>query len=125
MLSTSGLKACLDNNLNPDAVVHLLESLDNVVSQKGSHVDAKELSIAFANLALFKFGGLAKGVLNYWGIKETEDIGILVFKLINLKILAKNDDDRPEDFINVIPLDQILSMDAYVESIPVDQSNTN
>ena len=44
---------------------------------------------------------LARTVLSSWNINTTEDFGRLVFSLIDLGILRRNDDDCFEDFIDV------------------------
>jgi uncharacterized repeat protein (TIGR04138 family) len=37
-------------------------------------------------------------VLGNWGINSTEDIGEIVFNLVDAGVLGKTDEDRREDF---------------------------
>jgi uncharacterized repeat protein (TIGR04138 family) len=50
---------------------------------------------------LEQFGLLAPAVLEYWGITSTEDLGRIVFMLIDVGLLARQDNDRLEDFERV------------------------
>jgi len=43
--------------------------------------------------ALKEYGPMSKAVLNEWGIKTTDDIGQIVFNLVNASVLGKNDTD--------------------------------
>ncbi len=53
---------------------------------------------------------MSKAVLNEWGIRTTDDIGQIVFNLVNASVLGKNDTDSPNDFKNVFTFD-----DAFVK----------
>lgn len=68
-------------------------------SEEGDrHISGGELCEAFRDLALERFGLLARDVLASWGIEETRDLGNIVFNLIDVGAMRANDDDRIEDF---------------------------
>ena len=65
------------------------------------HLSGGELAWACRDLALDQFGLLAPSVLGYWGVHATEDFGRIVFTLIDVGLLARQESDRPEDFAAV------------------------
>ena len=56
------------------------------------------MGIRCRDFALEQFGLTARIVLSFWGIQNTEDIGRIVFLLIEAGLLMKQDSDRLEDF---------------------------
>lgn len=79
-----------------DSLRYLIETLDEV-----RHVSGHELSDGCRRRALELYGPLARTVLEYWGIFSTEDIGEIVFSLIEAKHLTKNEEDNRRDFKDV------------------------
>ncbi len=65
------------------------------------HLSGAELAWACRDFALEQFGLLAPTVLSYWGISTTEDLGHMVFTLIDVGLLARQPSDRIEDFDRV------------------------
>ena len=45
------------------------------------HISGRELAEGMRDLALERFGPMARSVLEYWGIQATADLGELVFAL--------------------------------------------
>jgi len=74
------------------------------------HVSASELSHGFRDLALQEFGPMASTLLSEWGIQTCNDIGIMVFQLIQEGAFGKQDSDTQEDFSTVFNL--LQSLDA-------------
>ncbi len=67
-------------------------------SRRDRHVSAKELLEAIRVFALETFGPMAKPLFDEWGVRGCEDIGEIVFNLVDAGALRKNDDDKIEDF---------------------------
>jgi len=65
------------------------------------HVTGRQLSDGLRRLALQRWGALAGLVLRRWNIRRTRDFGEIVFVLIQLGVLGKQESDRIEDFDNV------------------------
>jgi len=65
------------------------------------HVTGRELCEGFRDLALQEFGPLALTVLHAWGIQRTEDIGEIVFNLVDAGKLGKTEKDSRRDFANI------------------------
>ena len=90
-----------DARYSPEAYGFLLEALDFTITRKGKgrkHVTGAELLEGYRDLALQQFGFLARTVLGEWGVHQTDDVGEMVFHLIEEDLLQKTADDRREDF---------------------------
>ncbi|HOK41044.1 MAG TPA: hypothetical protein PLD27_08410 [bacterium] len=101
-----------DKRYKAGAYLFILSALEYYINFKikeRRHISGKELSFAVYELALKEFGILAKEVLNNWGIYKTEDIGNIVYILINEKVLSKTESDRIEDFYNVFDFDEMFN----------------
>jgi len=70
------------------------------------HISGQELAEACRDFALEQFGLTARIVLSFWGIQNTEDIGRIVFLLIEAGLLMKQDSDRLEDFDSVYDFEE-------------------
>ncbi len=81
------------------------------------HVCGRELLEGICELAKDHFGLLALSVLADWGVHSTEDIGKMVFELIEAGEMRKTDDDHLEDFIGVYDFHKV-----FVEEYEIDTS---
>jgi uncharacterized repeat protein (TIGR04138 family) len=72
------------------------------------HLSGVELAWACRDFALEQFGLLAQVVLEYWGVTSTEDLGRIVFMLIDVGLLARQDTDRLEDFHRVYDFAEVF-----------------
>jgi uncharacterized repeat protein (TIGR04138 family) len=72
------------------------------------HLSGAELAWACRDFALEQFGLLAPSVLEYWGVTSTTDFGRIVFMLIDVGLLARQDNDRVEDFDGVYDFDGVF-----------------
>jgi uncharacterized repeat protein (TIGR04138 family) len=73
------------------------------------HVAGREILEGAVDLAREQFGFLAKTVFHQWGVRTTEDVGELVFNLIESNLLSKTDTDSRADFQDVCDLDRALT----------------
>src|SRR5690606_18490866 len=81
-------------------VLEAIEYLQNRLDQR-RHVSGAELSWACRDLALERFGLIARTVLECWGVKSTADWGRIVFAMIEVQLLSAQPGDRIEDFDDV------------------------
>lgn len=65
------------------------------------HVDGRELAFACRDLALHRFGVMARLVLEHWGVTRSADIGDIVFTLVDLGLLMSLPTDSRLDFADV------------------------
>ncbi|MFQ5679464.1 MAG: Minf_1886 family protein, partial [Gemmatimonadota bacterium] len=74
-----------------------------------------ELAGSVRELALERFGPLARTVLEHWGIHSTSDMGEIVFALVECGVLVKEPSDSREDFEGLYTFDE-----AFAEGYPWD-----
>ena len=70
------------------------------------HVSGQELLEGIREFAIEEFGPMTKTVLNGWGIARTEDIGEIVFNMVETGLLGKTDKDNRADFANGYDFDE-------------------
>ena len=80
------------------ALDHSLRKLKREDADRPAHVTGKELLEGFRDLALAEFGPLAKTVLEDWGITKCAEVGEIVFHLVTMGVLGKNENDKIDDF---------------------------
>ena len=94
------LQSGKDVRFSPEAYGFILSSLDYYRSKTSveGHIKAEKLVYAVLELAKMKFGPLAKEVLNSWGVEKADHIGVIVYNLIDMKILTKSEEDNISEF---------------------------
>ena len=99
-----------------DAVTHTQERLGRTDHALGpddpsddQHVSGAELARGLCELAVREFGMMAPVVFRQWNVHTTDDIGRMVFDLIDVGRLSKSDRDSPEDFHDLFDLPQALA----------------
>ncbi|MBX6365918.1 MAG: hypothetical protein IRZ00_18890 [Gemmatimonadetes bacterium] len=82
------------------AYLFVLSALHHVLESIGEprHISGRELALGVRDLAIERFGPMARAVLEHWGIESTSDIGELVFALVDAGILIRQEEDSLEDF---------------------------
>ena len=80
------------------ALDHSLRKLKREDADRPAHVSGRELLEGFRDLALEEYGPLAKTVLEDWGVTNCSEIGEVVFQLVRMGVLGKNENDVIEDF---------------------------
>ena len=65
------------------------------------HITGPELANACRELALQRFGVMSRLVLDHWGVRETIDIGDIVFTLVEMGLLISQPQDTRDDFFGV------------------------
>jgi uncharacterized repeat protein (TIGR04138 family) len=98
----------IDGRFHERAYLFVLAALE--FCQRGrterGHISGEELAWACRDLALEQFGLTARTVFSHWGILSTDDIGKLVFVLIEVGLLMPHEGDRIEDFHAVFDLEE-------------------
>ncbi len=102
-----------DPRYRPGAYEFVHEALDYTVrtlkkarSGPNRHVTGRELLDGARRYALERYGPMARLVLNHWGIHRCEDIGNVVFNMVDRKILGKSEEDSIEDFRDGFDFDE-------------------
>ena len=90
------------------AYVFVLSALHHVIEQlpEPRHITGRELAEGVRDLAIVRFGPMARNVLEHWGVTASADVGELVFALVEAGILIKQDEDDLSDFAGVFDFDE-------------------
>ncbi len=72
------------------------------------NVTGRDLLEGFRDLALDRFGGLAREVLRSWGITRTGDVGSVVFNMVEAGLLQRTATDSPADYHEVFDFETAL-----------------
>jgi len=77
-----------------------LETLDYTyrMVKKRRHVTGRELLEGARRYALERYGPMARTVLEHWGIRRCEDVGEVVFNLVDNGLLNRTEKDSRDDF---------------------------
>ncbi len=70
------------------------------------HINGQELATGCRDLAIDHFGPMARTVLEHWGIHTTQDMGAIVFALIDCGVLIKQASDSRDDFRDVFDFEE-------------------
>ena len=93
----------LDGRYHERAHLFVLAALEFRQQQlpERRHISGAELAWACRDFAVERFGLTARTVLSHWGVSGTEDIGRIVFVLIEIGLLVRQPDDQLDDFVSV------------------------
>ncbi len=103
-----------DSRYEPEAYVFVRDAL-HVASAKfradgpDQHVSGQELLEGARIHALAEYGPMAWFLLQGWGILRGEDIGNIVYNLIEVEYFGRNDGDSIEDFAGGFDFEEAFS----------------
>lgn len=92
-----------DPRYQPEAYAFVRDAL-HIAARKfrgdseDQHVSGQELLEGVRQHALQEFGPMAWFLLQEWGLHRGEDVGCIVYNLIECEYFGRNDGDRIEDF---------------------------
>jgi uncharacterized repeat protein (TIGR04138 family) len=75
------------------------------------HLTGRELASGCRDLALERYGVLARTVLEHWGVRDSRDIGVVVFTLVGENLLTSQPTDTMDDFIDAIDFERAFDRD--------------
>ena len=93
----------IDAKYHERAYIFVLAALEYCQQhrEERGHISGQELARACRDFAMERFGLTARTVLCHWGIEKTDDIGRIVYILIDAELLIQHPEDRIEDFLRV------------------------
>jgi len=99
-----------DPRFHPKAYLFVLSALHHVMGEldKPRHISGKELACGVRDLALREFGLLARTVLGHWGVHATDDVGAIVFALVDAGVLVKEEEDKARDFRALFDFEEVF-----------------
>jgi uncharacterized repeat protein (TIGR04138 family) len=66
--------------------------------KEGGHIRGEELLEGVRELGVEEFGPMARLVFHNWGLKRGEDVGEMVYNMIDAGLMSKTSEDTREDF---------------------------
>ena len=107
-----------DGRYARDAYPFVMGSLDFTMKRIGvrRHVSAAELVRGLCDNAKHRFGLFAHTVLAKWGLETSDDVGEVVFQLIDAGILSRQESDARSDFERVVDFHEVLEASSLEPS---------
>ena len=104
-----------EKRFDPQAYFFLKEALDFTLKRiadgnggQARHVSGPELLEGFRDFSLDQFGPMASTLMSEWGVRKCQDVGDMVFHLIEEQVFGKQDSDRREDFSEAFDFEEAL-----------------
>lgn len=104
-----------DKRFDPHAYFFLKDALDFTLKRiaegnggQARHVIGPELLAGFRDFSLEQFGPMASTLMSEWGVRKCQDVGDMVFHLIEEQVFGKQDSDRREDFSEAFDFEEAL-----------------
>jgi uncharacterized repeat protein (TIGR04138 family) len=113
-----------DGRFPPEAFSFLHEGLSRAVKgvygeeprgEGQRHVSGPQLCLALRDLAIERWGLMAKAVLSKWGIHGTLDFGHMVYLLVEHNFMRKTAEDSLEDFRDVFDFEEAFGDSGQFE----------
>ena len=75
------------------------------------HISGRELALGCRDLAIERFGLMARLVLEHWGVRASADIGDIVFTMVDLGLLLTQQGDSRQEFADAFDFDEAFESD--------------
>jgi uncharacterized repeat protein (TIGR04138 family) len=114
-----------DGRYRVEALLFVLQSLEYLVNnlEEHRHVSGEELSDGVREFAQKCFGLMARTVLAEWGITKTDDVGKIVYLLIDRGWMNRTEEDRLEDFFDVFDFTEAFDRDYDIPHVDLPKPN--
>lgn len=100
----------LDRRYREQAYAFVLMALEEVVGglAERRHVSGAELVEGCRTLAVRLYGPMARTVLEHWNVRTTRDFGEIVFNLLDVGVLSKEETDSRSDFDDLFDFAEVF-----------------
>jgi uncharacterized repeat protein (TIGR04138 family) len=82
------------------------------------HLSGRELALGCRDLALERYGVLARSVLEHWGLTNSASIGEIVFALVDVGLLSAQPTDSVADFLDVFDFHEAFDRNYPWRAVP-------
>ena len=87
-----------DRRYDARAYALLMDVVRYLTGEGGKHCTGEDILDEFKERALDQYGPLTYTVLSEWGLSRTEDIGEMMFNLVDARRIGKDDKDSADSF---------------------------
>ncbi|NJM36589.1 MAG: hypothetical protein HC845_01235 [Akkermansiaceae bacterium] len=115
-----------DKRFDPHAYFFLKDALDFTLKRiaesnggQARHVSGPELLEGYRDFALEQFGPMASTLMAEWSVQKCQDVGDMVFQLIEEQVFGKQDSDKQEDFSEIFNFQESLIAPFLPQKKPV------
>ena len=77
----------------------LLVDVIHYLGEDGGHMSGEDILEEFKERALDQYGPMAYTVLADWGVHRCEDVGEMMFNLVESRRVGRDEGDSPEAFV--------------------------
>jgi len=104
-----------DGRFRPDAYAFVIDVLEYTIRglDERRHISAGEMLGGMRRHAHDRYGVMAWTVLENWGVRTTGDIGDIVFQLVDVGVLSRQEGDSRDHFNDVFDLHLALERDYF------------
>jgi len=102
-----------EQRFHENAYLFVLASLEYCQARlpERRHISGRELAAGCRDLAIDRFGVMARLVLEHWGVRASADIGAIVFTMVDLGLLLTQPSDSREEFADAFDFDDAFESD--------------
>jgi uncharacterized repeat protein (TIGR04138 family) len=92
----------------PDAFFLILKTLEIAQRRRGvpGHISGRTLLEQLRDIVSREYGPMALTVLHHLGLYRSEDVGELVFLMVEKELLRKREEDSLDDFTGVFDFEE-------------------
>jgi uncharacterized repeat protein (TIGR04138 family) len=108
-----------------DYTVQMMHEDPESVEEAQRHVSGRQLCDGVRQLAVDRYGRLARAMLRRWRINRTADIGRIVFAMVDGGLMQKTEEDSIRDFDDVFDMDRSFEVDIPVDDVPLEDAYTD
>ena len=87
-----------DSRYDARAYAVLMDCIHSL-GNEGKHMSAADILDEFREILLDQYGPMAYTVVTEWGLSSCEDVGEMMFNLVEFHRVGKDEDDAPEGFL--------------------------
>ena len=89
-----------DKRFDARAYALLMDVVHYLSGEEGKHCSGQDVLEEFKERALDQYGPMTYTVLTEWGLACTEDIGALMFNLVDAHRIGRDENDTADAFAN-------------------------
>lgn len=104
-----------ESGYSPNAYVFVHEILQACAQEIPSHITGKQLTLAAFIYSIKQYGALARLVWEELGLKGSEDLGTIVFQMVDANLMGKQEEDKIEDFDDLMTIDDFDRVEMVIQ----------
>jgi len=101
-----------------DHTVQTIHDQPDQLPEQQRHVSGQQLLEGIRQFALAEYGWMARLMLQRWNIHRTEDIGRIVFEMVNAGVMQATEHDNIDDFADGFDFDTAFEVEIPVDAVP-------